>query len=151
MPLWPSPHNLGLPLKPMKPISGPTCTRTTCASEGLQFLPLVAEACSGGWGPTATATWRNAWRVDCRSLSLEPFPASSLPSPLACSAFAWVSQATPVACPLLSCLHLPDCPLGLRLGQSSCLFCTGVALRSARATVAVLYPIFQVSGPEVLS
>ena len=29
-----------------------------CASEGLQFLPLVAEACSGGWGPTATATWR---------------------------------------------------------------------------------------------
>ena len=41
------------------------------------------------------------------SLSLEAFPASSLPSPLACSAFAWVSQATPVACPLLSCLHLP--------------------------------------------
>ena len=29
-----------------------------CASEGLQFLPLVAEACSGGWGPTAIATWR---------------------------------------------------------------------------------------------
>ena len=29
-----------------------------CAFETLQFLPLVAEACSGGWGPTATATLR---------------------------------------------------------------------------------------------
>ncbi|CAK9057677.1 unnamed protein product [Durusdinium trenchii] len=26
--------------------------------EGLQFLPLVAEACSGGWGPTALKTWK---------------------------------------------------------------------------------------------
>ena len=29
-----------------------------CTSEGLQFVPLVAEACSEGWGPTAAATWR---------------------------------------------------------------------------------------------
>ena len=27
----------------------------TCTSEGLQFLP---EACSGGWGPIATKTWK---------------------------------------------------------------------------------------------
>ena len=33
-------------------------TLTTCAAEGLQFLPLVAEACSGGWGPTAMKTWK---------------------------------------------------------------------------------------------
>ena len=33
-------------------------TERQCEAEGLQFLPLVAEACSGGWGPTATATWR---------------------------------------------------------------------------------------------
>ena len=26
--------------------------------EGLQFLPLVAEACGGGWGPIAERTWR---------------------------------------------------------------------------------------------
>ena len=29
-----------------------------CIAEGLQFVPLLAEACSGGWGPTAAATWR---------------------------------------------------------------------------------------------
>ncbi|CAE7509804.1 unnamed protein product [Symbiodinium sp. CCMP2592] len=33
-------------------------TDQLCRSEGLQFLPLVAEACSGGWGPTAVSTWR---------------------------------------------------------------------------------------------
>lgn len=33
-------------------------TETTCQNEGLQFLPLVAGACGGGWGPTAIKTWR---------------------------------------------------------------------------------------------
>ena len=33
-------------------------TAKHCADEGLQFIPLVAEACSGGWGPTAAETWR---------------------------------------------------------------------------------------------
>ena len=33
-------------------------TERHCVAEGLQFLPLIAEACSGGWGPTAAATWR---------------------------------------------------------------------------------------------
>ena len=33
-------------------------TEQHCTSEGLQFVPLVAEACSGGWGCTAAATWR---------------------------------------------------------------------------------------------
>lgn len=31
-------------------------TWDTCRGEGLQFLPLVAEACGGGWGPTAMKT-----------------------------------------------------------------------------------------------
>ena len=26
--------------------------------QGLQFVPLVAEATGGGWGPTAVKTWR---------------------------------------------------------------------------------------------
>ena len=29
-----------------------------CRVESLQFLPLVAETCGGGWGPTAADTWR---------------------------------------------------------------------------------------------
>ena len=33
-------------------------TEQLCVVEGLQFFPLVAEACSGGWGPTAADTWR---------------------------------------------------------------------------------------------
>ena len=33
-------------------------TERHCVAERLQFLPLIAEACSGGWGPTAAATWR---------------------------------------------------------------------------------------------
>ena len=40
-----------------------------CASEGLQFLPLVAEACSGGPSNRHLA---NAWRVDCRPLRGQP-------------------------------------------------------------------------------
>lgn len=33
-------------------------TAATCANEGLQFIPLVAEAASGGWAPVAMQTWR---------------------------------------------------------------------------------------------
>ena len=33
-------------------------TATLCSGQGLQFLPLIAEACGGGWGPTAMKTWR---------------------------------------------------------------------------------------------
>ena len=33
-------------------------TAATCADEGLQFIPLVAEAASGGWAPVAMQTWR---------------------------------------------------------------------------------------------
>ena len=33
-------------------------TEQHCKAEGLQFVPLVAEASSGGWGPTAASTWR---------------------------------------------------------------------------------------------
>ena len=32
-------------------------TQDLCASEGLQFVPLVAEA-SGGWAPVARRTWQ---------------------------------------------------------------------------------------------
>ena len=34
-------------------------THAQCQAEGLQFLPLVAEAIGGGWGPTAVATWNS--------------------------------------------------------------------------------------------
>ena len=33
-------------------------TAQQCADQGIQFLPLVAEACGGGWGPVAVRTWR---------------------------------------------------------------------------------------------
>ena len=33
-------------------------TWQACATEGLQFLPLVVEGCAGGWGPTASKTWQ---------------------------------------------------------------------------------------------
>lgn len=32
-------------------------TAALCAEEGLQFIPLVAEAASGGWAPVAMRTW----------------------------------------------------------------------------------------------
>ena len=38
-------------------------TEASCRREGLQFIPLVAEGCAGGWGPTATATWRSLGRL----------------------------------------------------------------------------------------
>ena len=34
-------------------------TLEACTSEGLQFVPLVVEACGGGWGPIALKTWRS--------------------------------------------------------------------------------------------
>ena len=33
-------------------------TLATCTAEGLQFIPLVVEACGGGWAPTAMKTWK---------------------------------------------------------------------------------------------
>ena len=38
-------------------------SQTTCEAEGLQFVPLVAEACAGGWAPTATLTWKHLART----------------------------------------------------------------------------------------
>ena len=32
-------------------------TATHCASEGIQFIPMVVEAHSGAWGPNATKVW----------------------------------------------------------------------------------------------
>ena len=37
-------------------------TEQLCHGQGLQFVPLVVEACCGGWGPTASATWKNLGR-----------------------------------------------------------------------------------------
>ena len=37
-------------------------TEATCVAEGLQFVPLVAEACAGGWAPAACATWKRLAR-----------------------------------------------------------------------------------------
>ena len=34
-------------------------TAHQCSEQGLQFVPLVAEACGGGWGPTAISTRRS--------------------------------------------------------------------------------------------
>ena len=33
-------------------------TQSLCSSQGIQFVPLVAEACGGGWAPAAQKTWR---------------------------------------------------------------------------------------------
>ena len=32
-------------------------TAAHCASEGITFIPMVAEAHSGAWGPSATKVW----------------------------------------------------------------------------------------------
>lgn len=34
-------------------------TRRQCSDQGLQFGPLVAEACAGGWGAQANRVWRH--------------------------------------------------------------------------------------------
>jgi hypothetical protein len=33
-------------------------TATQCQAQGIQFQPLVAEACGGGWGPGAVKVWK---------------------------------------------------------------------------------------------
>ena len=33
-------------------------THEACANVGLLFVPLIAAACGGGWGPTAMQTWQ---------------------------------------------------------------------------------------------
>eukprot|EP00438_Fugacium_kawagutii_P020941 Skav211832 [mRNA] locus=scaffold305:639454:640032:- [translate_table: standard] len=33
-------------------------TQQQCADQGLQFVPLVVEACAGGWGGHAVRVWR---------------------------------------------------------------------------------------------
>ena len=40
-------------------------TQDLCTAQWLQFIPLVAEACGGGWGPTAVKTWRALAHVLC--------------------------------------------------------------------------------------
>jgi hypothetical protein len=50
---------MALPLSMLRSLLA--CGKATlqaCATEGLQFIPLVVEACGGGWGPTALKTWR---------------------------------------------------------------------------------------------
>ena len=38
-------------------------TAEQCEAAGLQFLPLVAEACGGGWAPTAVRVWKVLGRL----------------------------------------------------------------------------------------
>ena len=38
-------------------------TEALCRMEGLQLLPLVAEACGGGWGAAAMRAWRAMGRL----------------------------------------------------------------------------------------
>ncbi|CAK9005797.1 unnamed protein product, partial [Durusdinium trenchii] len=38
-------------------------TEASCDAAGIQFVPLVAEACAGGWAPTAVATWKQVARA----------------------------------------------------------------------------------------
>ena len=33
-------------------------TAAQCRAQGLQFVPCVAEACGGGWGPAAVKVWK---------------------------------------------------------------------------------------------
>ena len=42
-------------------------TLEACTSEGLQFVPLVVEACGGGWGPIALKTWRSCEAISART------------------------------------------------------------------------------------
>jgi hypothetical protein len=45
-------------------------TEHLCRGQGLQFVPLVAEACGGGWGPTAVQTWRRLGALHAARLGL---------------------------------------------------------------------------------
>ena len=33
-------------------------TKTACAAEGIHFIPMVVDACGGGWGPQACVVWK---------------------------------------------------------------------------------------------
>ena len=33
-------------------------TKTACATDGITFIPMVVDACGGGWGPQACAVWK---------------------------------------------------------------------------------------------
>jgi len=33
-------------------------TKTACMAEGITFIPMIVDACGGGWGPQANAVWR---------------------------------------------------------------------------------------------
>ena len=46
-------------------------TLASCGTEGLQFLPIVAEACGGGWGRIALQTF-NAIATAVAARSNEP-------------------------------------------------------------------------------
>jgi hypothetical protein len=45
-------------------------TAQLCAGQGLQFIPLVVEACGGGWGPTAVATFRKLGALHASRLGM---------------------------------------------------------------------------------
>jgi len=33
-------------------------TKSACAADGITFIPMVVDACGGGWGPQACAVWK---------------------------------------------------------------------------------------------
>lgn len=45
-------------------------TEQLCAGQGLQFVPLVVEACGGGWGPAAMNTWRKLGALHAAHIGL---------------------------------------------------------------------------------
>ena len=47
-------------------------TEAQCRAQGLQFLPLVAEACGGGWGAQATQVWKSLAALGAARLGLTP-------------------------------------------------------------------------------
>ena len=67
-----------------------------CARQGLQFIPLVVEACGGGWGPTAVATSEN-WAL-CTLLDLECLRVMA----------EQLFEALPVACYVRTCRPSSD-------------------------------------------
>ena len=109
-----------------------------CTAEGLQFVPLVAEACSGGWGPTAAATWRVLGGLIAARSGDGPSVETALGSVkplLVVSALGFRVWGFGFRVCLrvlsLSCIS----PVGLRLGQSShcSLLCTVTACRFCSA------------------
>ena len=47
-------------------------TEQLCRGQGLQFVPLVVEACGGGWGPTAVQVWRRLGAIHAARVGLTP-------------------------------------------------------------------------------